>query len=183
MSVLSVSALRPFLAACLLALLTVASGTGFGVAFGAFEENLKADLQQSADAVLQDRYGGDPAKVKPVLDKAWTYYKRAHLHTGALGTQALVIILLLSALQSVPLRLRQGAALAAGLGGLGYGWFWFFAGRAAPGLGGTGAAKEVWALFAQGSTGLMLLGLLGAIVSVVWAWRAAPTASGPPPAP
>ena len=180
MSVSAVSAaLRPFLAACLLALVTIASGTGFGVAFGGFEESLKSGLQQSADAVLQDRYGGDPAKVKPVLDKAWTYYKRAHLHTGALGTQALVIILLLALLSSVPLRLRQGAALAAGLGGLGYGWFWFFAGRAAPGLGGTGAAKEAWALFAQGSTALMLLGLLGAIVSVVWAWRA--PASGPPP--
>jgi hypothetical protein len=166
------AALRPFLAACLIALLTIASGTAFGVAFGAFEESLKSGLQRSADDVLQQTYGGDVGKVKPVLDKAWTYYKRAHLHTGALGTQALVLTLLLAALSSVPLRLRQGAALAASLGGLGYGWFWFLAGRAAPALGGTSAAKEVWALLAQGSTALMVAGLLGAIVGVVWAWRA-----------
>jgi len=33
--------IRPFLLACVLAVLTMASSTGFGVAFGAYEENLK----------------------------------------------------------------------------------------------------------------------------------------------
>lgn len=163
--------LRPFLAACFISLLAITSGAGFGIAFGAAEDTLKGGLKASADAVLVERYGGDEGKAKAVLDKSWAYYKRAHLHAGALGTQALVVTLLLSALSSVALRLRQAAALAGAIGGLGYGWFWFFAGRAAPTLGGTGAAKEAFAWLALPSSGLIVVGLVLAMVSVALALR------------
>lgn len=167
---MTLDALRPFLAACLIAVLGIATGAGFGVAFGAFEDELKGGLKQSADAALATTYGGDEAKAKAVLDKSWTYYKRAHLHGGALGTQALVLVLLLAALSSVPLRLRQTAALASSLGALGYGWFWYLAGRAAPGLGGTGAAKEAYAWLAQPSAGLMVTGIALTVVAIVMAF-------------
>jgi hypothetical protein len=65
--------------------------------------------------------------------------------------------------------LRQAAALAASLGSLGYGWFWFFAGRAAPALGSTGAAKESLAWLAQSSAVLVAVGVLGTVVSIALA--------------
>ncbi len=168
---MTIDAIRPFLLACLIAVLTMASSTGFGVAFGAFEDDVKGGLKADANAVLASVYGGDDAKAKAVVDKSWTYYKRAHLHTGALGTEALALILLLSALTSVPLRLRQGAALGASFGALGYGWFWFFAGRAAPTLGGTGAAKEAMAWMALPSVGLIILGTILTVVCLGLAFR------------
>lgn len=178
MSLLPADVVRPFLAPALVALLAISSGTGFGVAFGAFEDSMKQGLQASADAVLADKYGGDAAKAKAVVDKSWVYYKRAHLHTGALGAQALVITLLMAALTSSlaggALRLRQAAAWASALGALGYGWFWCFAGRMAPSLGSTGAAKEALELLAVPSSGGVAVGVVLAVVAVVQALRARP---------
>jgi len=166
---MTLDALRPFLAACLIAVSAMATGAGFGVAYGAFEDDMKGGLKHSADAVLATTYGGDEAKAKAVVDKSWVYYKRAHLHAGALGTQALVLTLLLSVLTTVSLRLRQAAALSSSVGAIGYGWFWYLAGRAAPGLGSTGAAKQAFAWLAQPSALLLVLGIALAIVAVVLA--------------
>ena len=166
---MTLDALRPFLVACLIAVSAMATGAGFGVAFGAFEDDMKGSLKRSADAVLAATYGGDEAKAKAVVDKSWAYYKRAHLHAGALGTQALALTLMLAALSSVSLRLRQAAALSSSVGALGYGWFWYVAGRAAPGLGSTGAAKEAFAWVAQPSALLLVVGMVLAGVSVLLA--------------
>lgn len=163
---MTIDAVRPFLAACLIAVFGIATGAGFGVAFGAFEDDMKAGLKKSADAVLATTYGGDEAKAKAVVDKSWVYYKRAHLHGGALGTQALVLTLLLAALSSVSVRLRQTAALSSSLGALGYGWFWYLAGRAAPGLGGTSAAKESLAWLAQPSALAIVLGIALTVLAI-----------------
>lgn len=161
-----IDAVRPFLLAAFLAVATIASSTGFGVAFGAFEDDMKGGLQASADAVLVETYAGDAAKAKAVVDKAWVYYKRAHLHAGALGTEALAMTLLLVLLSSVPLRLRQFAAVSSSLGSLGYAWFWFFAGNMAPALGSTGKAKEALRLLALPSVTLIVLGTLAVFVSI-----------------
>lgn len=166
-----IDAVRPFLAACLIALLAITSGAGFGIAFGAFEDAMKDGLKQDATAVTATVYGGDDSKAQAVVSKSWTYYKRAHLHSGVLGTQALVVILLLASLTTVALRLRQAAALASAVGGLGYGWFWYVAGRAAPSLGGTDAAKESLAWLAVPSSGLIVVGLLLTLVCVGLALR------------
>lgn len=168
---MTIETVRPFLLACLLSVLTMASSTGFGVAFGAFEDDMKGGLKSAGDAVVATVYGGDDAKAKAVVDKSWVYFKRAHLHAGALGTQALALTLLLAALTSVSLRLRQAAAVSASLGGLGYGWFWYFAGRAAPGLGGTGAAKESLSFLALPSVSLIVVGTVLALVSIGLALR------------
>jgi len=168
---MTIETIRPFLLASVFAVLTMASSTGFGVAFGAFEDDMKGGLKASADAVVATVYGGDEAKAKAVVDKSWVYYKRAHLHAGALGTEALALILLLAALSSVSVRLRQAAALSSALGGLGYGWFWYFAGRAAPALGGTGAAKESLSFLALPSVTLILVGTVLSLVCIGLAFR------------
>lgn len=147
----------------MLALLTILFGFAFGGAFGAFEEPLKRGLTERAEAVRGTVYGGDTAKMKSVVDKSWAYYKRAHLHGGAIGAVALGAILLVAALRRPNRRTRQGVTMALGLGGLGYSMYWFLAARAAPGLGGTDAAKESLAWLAVPSAGLLLVGVLAVI--------------------
>jgi len=158
--------LRPLTGGILLALLAVAFGFGLGGAFGAVEDLLKDGLAASGAAVLDSAYGGDEAAMKKVVSKSWTYYKRAHLHANALGTAALACILLLAAL-GTPGIIDKIAAWSFGAGALLYGFFWLLAGSLAPGMGGTGAAKEALQLIAIPGSGLCIVGLLLTIVQVV----------------
>ena len=96
----------------LLALLTIFFGFGIGGAFGAFEEPMKKGLADRAAAVLDTVYKGDAAKAKSVVDKSWVYYKRAHLHGGAVGAVALGGILLLAALRRPNDHVRRGVSVA-----------------------------------------------------------------------
>ena len=148
----------------LLALLTILFGFAVGGAFGAFEDSLKKGLADRAAAVQGSVYGGDVAKAKSVVDKSWSYYKRAHLHGGAIGAVALGGVLLLAALRRPCRHVRRGLSAALGAGGLGYSVFWLLAARAAPTLGGTGAAKESLQWLAVPSVGLLMIGLLGVIL-------------------
>lgn len=155
-------ALRGMRIGLVLAMLGVLFGFGMGVAFGAFEGQLKAGLRADADAVLTTVYGGDRAKADAVLDKSFAYFQRAHLHGGAIGAVALGLILVLACTQAS----RPWSALAAlGLGGgsLGYPLFWLLAGMRAPGLGGTGAAKESLEWLAVSTSGMAVAGLVVAI--------------------
>ncbi len=168
----STDVIRPFLIPVLISLAALCSAAGFGVAFGAFEDDMKGGLNDSAAVVIDSVYGGDAAKAKAVIDKSWVYYKRAHLHVGALGAQGLMLTMLLAMLGAASLRMRQVAAMLQAAGGLGYGWFWYVAGHAAPALGGTGAAKEATAWLALPSVVAMSAGLLLTIVAVVFTLRA-----------
>lgn len=156
--------LRPVSLGLVFALLTALFGFGLGIAFGVAEDAFKDTLSASAQAVMAEVYQGDEAKVKSVLDKAWTYCKRAHMHAGALGTHALGIGLLLAFLGRTPAAARTAASLLVSLGGLGYSVFWLFAAFRAPGLGSTGGAKESLAWLAIPSSASVVIGTLMALV-------------------
>lgn len=158
--------LAPMRVGLLFSLLTILYGFGLGAAFGAAEDSLKGHLDEEAKAVLQEKYGGNPAAAKAVTDKSWTCLKRAHLHANGLGTSGLALALLLSFLGAGP-RARSVLALALGLGGLGYALYWMLAGLRAPGMGSTGAAKESLEWLAIPSSGLCILGLAGVLVYLV----------------
>jgi len=143
----------------LFALLAIAFGFAMGALFGANEDAMKAGLKESGEAALQEKYGGDAAKLKAVLDKSWVYYQRAHLHGGGIGAVALGLCLLLAFLPGAA-GARGAAALMSGLGALGYAVFWLLAGMRAPGLGSTGAAKESLEWLAVPSSGLAIVGFL-----------------------
>lgn len=162
--------LRPFLPAVVFALLATLLGQGIGIAFGAAEDSVKGSLRADADAALSTVYGGDVEKAKGVADKSWAYLKRAHLHGGALGTAALAVTFLLAFLPG-SLAVRRALAIGNGVGALGYGTFWLFAGLRAPSLGGTGVAKESLAWLALPSSGLLVVSTVGAVVFTLLALR------------
>lgn len=157
--------LRPYWVALLLGMLTLLYGFGIGIAFGAAEDDIRGSLKASASAVLAERYGGDEAKAKAVVDKAWSYQKRAHLHAGGLGASSLVLVVLL-ALACRPTLVSRAAAVLLGVGALGYSIFWMVAGFAAPGLGGTDVAKESFAWLAMPTSGAIVVGTLLTLVLV-----------------
>ena len=129
---------------------------GLGLAFGGAEAELKAGLAEAGPATV---YGGDEAKRGKVLKKAWSYHKRAHLHGLAMGTTAGVLLLLLGSLTGRP-RWRQLAGISLGAGSFVYAVFWLLAGRAAPALGSTAAAKESLRFLAGPSALLFVLGII-----------------------
>lgn len=153
------SHLRTVRLGVVLALLSILFGFGLGAVFGAAEASVKGHLKAEGEAALATKYGGDPAKMKPVVDKAWAYVLRAHLHGGAIGAVALGLCLLLASLPGAG-RAHAVAAALSGAGALGYGVFWLFAALRAPGLGSTGAAKESLEWLAVPTSGMALVGLL-----------------------
>jgi len=150
----------------ILALLTVLYGFGLGGVFGAAEDSIKGTLAARGEAALSTAYSGDEAKMKAVVSKSWTYFKRAHLHAGSLGTTALGLILLVCLL-GAPTKLVAGTAWAGGAGGLGYSIFWMLAGLRAPGLGSTGAAKDSLFLLATPSAFACIAAVVLTLICVV----------------
>lgn len=145
-----------------LALVTLLFGFSLGVLFGGAEDAIKGQLVVDASVVP------DAAKAKALSDKSWAYLKRAHLHAGGLGATALGVSLLLAALPGRR-RARQLTAAGFGAGALGYSVFWLLAGFRAPGLGSTHAAKESLAWLAVFATGLLVIGLIAALVLLITA--------------
>jgi len=158
--------LRPLAAGILFAFASIASGFGLGVAFGAAEDDLKDQLRESAQAVLESVYAGDESQAESVVSKSWTYFKRAHLHANGLGTIALAVSLLL-ALLGAPGVLARLSSFGLGAGALFYAAYWLFAGLTAPGLGSTSAAKQSLAWLAIPSSGACVAGLAGALICLL----------------
>lgn len=152
-------ALKKMRVGILLALLSLILGFGLGGAFGGFSAPIRGYLKGEAEKELETHYKGDIKNANTVLDKAWSYFKRSHLHASGLGTTALVLILLLATcrLSSATLFLTS---LALGLGALGYSTYWLLAGWLAPSMGGPDAAKEALKYLAVPSAGLCIIGLL-----------------------
>lgn len=155
----ALSALRPALPGMLFAVLTLLFGFGLGIVFGYNEDAIKSQWKASATAVRDTTYRGDDAAIKNVLDRSWVYMQRAHLHAGGLGSASVGLILLVVALGVSP-AVTRGVSLALGVGSLGYSLYWMLAAFRAPGLGGTGAAKESLKWLAMPSSALVVLATL-----------------------
>lgn len=158
--------LKPLGPGVLLAVSAIAFGFLMGGAFGAAESQLKGHLRSEGDAVLDSVYKGDTAKRDAVVSKSWIYMKRAHLHGGAIGAAALASITFLGML-GAPGKLERVTAWSFGAGSILYALFWLAAGLTAPGLGGTGAAKEALQFMAIPGAGLCLVGVGGTFGCVV----------------
>lgn len=149
-----------------LSLLTLFYGFGLGAAFGIAEDGIKGSLKASAQ-VHGAVYNGDKSEMSKVTDKAWTYFKRAHLHANGMGAASLAIIILLSLIKRCAV-MSKITAMGLGAGAMGYSIFWMVAGIKAPGLGSTGLAKESLAWLALPSGGIFISGMIAVIVIFVW---------------
>lgn len=154
----------------LLSLLTILFGFGMGGVFGAAEEMLKNDLKTRAKAAPLETYKSDEAKMAATIDKAWAYYKRAHLHGGAIGTASLLCAILLAAMSKPAPFTKSLAAVAMGVGGLGYSIYWLVAGYRAPALGSTSAAKDSLEWLAVPTAGLVMMSLVAVIALAIREW-------------
>jgi len=162
------SNLRTASTGLLLAILTIMFGQGMGIVFGLNEDSIKSRLKADAAAVQGTIYENDEAASKAVVDKSWTYMKRAHLHAGGMGTTAVALIIVLCLIGSGG-KVTALISLALGAGGLGYSIFWMWAGFRAPARGSTGAAKESLEWLAMPSAGGFVLATI-AVLIVVIAW-------------
>lgn len=156
---------RPVAFGALLALLSILFGFVLGGGFGLAEDSFKGRLAASGEAALETAYQGDVAAKDAVVAKSWDYLKRAHMHGGGIGSSALAAIAILLLLAR-PSMLANVSALAYGAGALLYSIFWLWAGFIAPGMGGTGAAKESLQFIAIPGAGLALIGAVGTIIAV-----------------
>ena len=163
----SLGALRPVRFGILLSVLAIGFGFSLGGLFGVFEDQIKGSLSADAEAVRDEIYQGDAAAMKAVTSKSWSYFKRAHLHGGAIGAAVLALCLMLSAFERSAPRTRGLTAGALGVGALGYPVFWLLAAQRAPALGSTGAAKESLTWLSVPTAGLALVGLAAALVLLV----------------
>lgn len=161
---------RAALPGLFLATLTVLVGFALGGLFGLNENAIKSRLAARATAVEATVYKGDAGAADAVLAKSWTYMQRAHLHAGATGTAAVALICTLVLIGAAPGAIRV-IGLLLGIGSLGYSVFWLWAGFRAPGLGGTGAAKESLRWLAMPSAAAILLGTLCTLVLVARGMR------------
>ena len=152
----------------LIAMLAILFGGALGISFGCCEHDIKDHLRSSAEAVLADKYKGNPELAKKVTDKAWIYFKRAHFHSQTMGVISIVFSLLIASLNFRP-KYQLGISILSGSGALGYGIFWLLAALLAPGMGSTGAAKESVGIIAQLSGAAFITS--GAVVFALLVFR------------
>lgn len=166
------SQLDPVRFGLVLGLVAVLHGWGLGILFGAGEDWLRAGFIADAEAnraFYVQKAGseeGATALIKRIDASAFTYFIRAHLHAGAIGSIAIGASLVLAFL-SVGTRLKTAASSLLGFGAVGYPLFWMWAGLRAPALGSTGAAKETLRWLAWPSSGALIVGGLLTLALVV----------------
>ncbi len=158
--------LKPFAPGLILALLAILMGFGLGGAFGAAEDSIKGYLKESTEPVMDSVYKGSVRKRNAVVNKSWSYLKRAHMHGGAIGTAALGCILVLALTGRAGL-IEKTTAMAFGTGAILYSAFWLLAAIKAPVLGSTGDAKDALKIIAVPGAAFCILGLLGTLFSVI----------------
>jgi hypothetical protein len=158
--------MRTVLPGLALALLTILFGQAMGIVFGVNEDLFHDSFKASAMEVRDTIYKGDDAAIEVVLDRAWRYMLRAHLHAGGMGTTAFALIVLLG-LVCPPRKVAAAASVALGAGGFGYALYWMLAGFRAPGMGGTGPAKESLSWLAMPSSGMFVLATVIVFVAVL----------------
>jgi len=151
----------------LVSMIAILFGGSLGLSFGCCEGDIKDFFNAEADAVFNEKYDGQQVKKDKVVNKAWTYVKRAHLHSQAMGVIAIAFSLLVAWLKFSP-KIQLGVSLLSGFGSLGYGVFWLAAAALAPGMGSTHDAKEAVGLVALASGGAFFVATVTVLVVLIY---------------
>lgn len=150
----------------LLCVVAIALGFLMGCIFGAAEDKIKVSLESKATAVFEAVYQSDAVKKETTVKKSWDYFKRAHMHWGAIGSAGLSCVLVL-VLFCKPGFCVNSTSLLIGLGAVIYPLFWLLAGTYAPELGSTGAAKKMFEWVGLPGSIACLSGVLGTLVCLI----------------
>ena len=148
------------------ALMAILLGFILGGIFGGAEDSLKEWLDRAGTIVLESVYKSDVAAKDLVVKKSWEYFKRAHMHWGAIGSAALTSILALILLCRSA-RTAQVTVALLGVGSLVYPSFWLCSGIFAPQMGGTDVAKEYFYFLGKPGAAFCILGLGGTLLCVI----------------
>ncbi|MBR9729147.1 hypothetical protein ACFOD0_16780 [Shewanella intestini] len=155
--------IKPIRIGIMLCLVTILFGYILGGAFGAANSTIKGYFHQQVYVTHAQNFTSEQDKVT-AYNKAKAYIKRAHLHSGAIGSAALVTILALG-FCGVSERKKKLTSIMIGFGASGYGVFvWTLMALMTPMIG-KSAAHELVAVLAI-PTGLALV--VGTIVTMIF---------------
>lgn len=112
------------------------------------------------------------AESAALVDRAWTFLRRSHLHAGGMGTAAIALISLVPVMTArQPRWLGAGMSLGLGAGGAGYAVALVVAAIRTPSLASAALAKESAKFIAIPAAGAYMVGAaLLLCLTVVWVW-------------
>jgi hypothetical protein len=119
-------AMAPVIPGLMMSFLAIVMGTGLGMAFGLYEDQIKDGLLADVKAHPQI-HEQTPDNIKRQVGDGWRYIQRAHFHAQGLGALGVGIIVVLG-LSWVSAAVKKWLALATGVGALLYPFTWLLMG-------------------------------------------------------
>src|SRR3990172_7729666 len=119
-------AMAPVIPGLMISFLAIVVGTGLGMAFGLYEDQIKDGLLADVKAHPQI-HEQTPDNIKRQVGDGWRYIQRAHFHAQGLGALGVGIIVVLG-LTWVSASVKKWLALATGIGALLYPFTWLLMG-------------------------------------------------------
>ncbi len=119
-------AMAPVVPGLLISFLAIVVGTGLGMTFGLYEDQIKDALLADVRAHPQI-HEQTPDNFKKQVGDGWRYIQRAHFHAQGLGALGVGIIVVLG-LSWVSAPVKKWVALATGVGALLYPFCWLLMG-------------------------------------------------------
>jgi hypothetical protein len=119
-------ALAPVIPGLLMSFFAIVVGTGLGMVFGVYEDQIKDYLLAEVKAHPQI-HEQTPENFKKQVGDGWRYIQRAHFHAQGLGALGVGIIIVLG-LSWVSAAVKKWLALAIGVGAFLYPFCWLLMG-------------------------------------------------------
>jgi hypothetical protein len=122
------------------------------------------------------------ADTSVLIERAWTFLRRSHLHASGMGTAAIALISLVPVITvRQPRWLGVGLSIGLGAGGVGYAAALVVAGIRTPALASAALAKESAKMIAIPAAGAYMGGAaLLLCLTIVWAWSGRRDHAGSP---
>jgi hypothetical protein len=134
-------AMAPVIPGLLFSFFAIVVGTGLGMAFGIYEDQIKDALMADVTAHSQVHVQ-TPDNIKKQVGDGWRYIQRAHFHAQGLGALGVGIIVVLG-LSWVSAPVKKWVALATGVGALLYPFTWLLMGLRIGSMGNKAAHASV----------------------------------------
>ncbi len=157
-----------------LAIVTTMYGFVGGAVLGLEDGPIRAALAERVPEASRGESGA-------LVDRAWTFLRRSHLHASGMGTAAIALIALVPVVAGrFPRWMAAGVSLGLGAGGVGYAAALIVAGVRTPSLASAALAKESAKLIAIPAAGAYMGGAAMLLcLTIAWAWSGRSAGRGP----